>query len=59
MSENVPFFEHMQSKFAKTALWAQQLFFIKISVWSQKNAEFYADSKFYEMGSNKYSDKKL
>jgi hypothetical protein len=51
MSENVPFFEHMHSKFAKTANIPPNNFALQIFSRQSKNEEFYADSKFVEMGS--------
>jgi hypothetical protein len=48
MSENVPFFEHMLLKLAKSANMTKNFFQNWYGI--SKNAEFYAGSKFVEMG---------
>ena len=43
----------------KVQIWPGKFFFSTKSIWVSKNAEFYADSKFVEMGLKKCSEKKL
>ncbi len=50
MSDNVPFFEYVDSKFAKSVNLINSL--IQISM-GNKNAELYADSTLVEVGSYK------
>ncbi len=57
--KNVPFFEHMQSKFEKKCYNDLNNFFPHHLYGISKNAEFYADSKFVELGTKNYPEKKL
>ncbi len=45
MLENVQFFSHLHSKFAKSAIMTQIIFLLEKY---HKNAEFYADFKFVD-----------
>jgi hypothetical protein len=44
MFENVPFFAHLHSKLAKSAIMTPKFFFIFIINMGMKKAELYADS---------------
>jgi hypothetical protein len=54
MFENVQFFSHLHFKIAKSAIMTKKKFFVKISIWVSKNAEFYADFKFVDADLNKF-----
>jgi hypothetical protein len=56
MFENVPLFEHMHLKYAKSANMIQNNIFFLHTFYKgvSKNAEFYSDSKLIDMGSTKY-----
>jgi hypothetical protein len=50
MSENVPLFEHINALVTKRATKTlKSLFYSKLE-WVLKNADFYADSRFVEVG---------
>jgi|688.fasta_scaffold1537808_1 hypothetical protein len=59
MSENVPFFDHIHSKFAGSANMAPKLVQYYISIWGVKNAKLYADTKIFAMGFLKSYGRKL
>ncbi len=50
MFENVQFFSHLHFKIAKSAIVTQNIFFLKNINICIKNAEFYADFKFADVG---------
>jgi hypothetical protein len=47
------FFSYLHFKYAKSAIMTPKIFFLQISIWVSKNAEFYADIKFVDAGLNK------
>ncbi len=57
-SENVPFFEHVRLKFAKSAYMTNKIV-VKNQYGVQRNAECNSDSKFLEMDSLKSTGKRL
>jgi hypothetical protein len=56
MFENVQFFSHLHLKYAKSAIMTQNIFSWKYHYGYQKNAEFYADFKFVDVGFQKCSE---
>ncbi len=54
MFENVQSFSHLHLKYAKSAFMTQKIFFLEKNQYGyQKNAEFYADFKFFDAGFQK------
>jgi hypothetical protein len=53
MFENEQFFRICIENMQKVLVWPKKFFSWQISIWYQKNAEFYADFKFVDAGFQK------